>query len=98
MTSLIADEQLAAYTHDFKSLFNDAELEAAERRFRLAEISDTSFANLGGGSAEHDTSTQPTIASSRADSLNGSLDTTSVHSEDLDLNATAPGAGVRSTD
>ena len=100
-----ADEQMSVYSREFKSLFNDAELEAAERRFRLAEISggapyasSTSSTVVTLGAGDCNLSPRGAVASPRADSLSGSLDTTSVHSDDLDLNSTAPGAGVRTTD
>lgn len=73
------DDKLDKYTREFKLLFNEEELEEAERRFRLAAI--------GGSSAS--------ISNRRdSQDLDESVDCSSIHSEEqLDLYIRAPGEG-----
>jgi hypothetical protein len=78
-------DQLERYTREFKQLFNEEELQEAERRFRLAAIGGSSTSISG-------------MNSSRRDSLDldESHECSSLHSEEpLDMNV-IPGAGLLS--
>ncbi|KAI6213951.1 hypothetical protein M3Y94_00212000 [Aphelenchoides besseyi] len=81
----VSDEQFDQYARNFRALFNLEEVEEAERRFRLAEITGTHSTISTSASAV-------SMNDSRRASLDESLDTTSVHSEELDMTA-APGNG-----
>jgi hypothetical protein len=80
ISSLNLDEELDRYTREFRLLFDDDELEEAERRFRLAAISGSSASISGmNTSSRHDSA-----------DLEELTDNLSVHSEDT---FEAPGAG-----
>ncbi|KAI6223759.1 hypothetical protein M3Y99_01429200 [Aphelenchoides fujianensis] len=84
-----ADEQFDRYAREFRALFNVEEVEEAERRFRLAEIS-------GPHSSTAPSASGVSVDDSRRGSLDESLDTESVYSDfdqNVDASGAAPGGG-----
>ncbi|KAI6223605.1 Mic1 domain-containing protein [Aphelenchoides fujianensis] len=84
-----ADEQFDRYAREFRALFNVEEVEEAERRFRLAEIS-------GPHSSTAPSASGVSVDDSRRGSLDESLDTESVYSDfdqNVDASGVAPGGG-----